>query len=79
MTVENLKRTCGQLENYLTALFKINGIFNIYKLREFFQFRYADLFEETVKPIVKPNQENYFGDSDKVNPANESLLSEYST
>ncbi len=58
-----MKELCKDLDKYLAALFQVDCVFNVYKLRQFLEFNKAELYPEHARKSINPNSETYFAAS----------------
>ena len=65
---ERMKELCQKMNEFLLAMFRVDGLFNIYKVRQFFEFRNANLFPEYVRKSIRPNEESHFPESLESSP-----------
>ena len=56
-----LKELCKGVEIYLDELFrKADGIFNMYKVRQFFELSKVNIFDDDLSKTIRPRSESYF-------------------
>jgi len=78
---EKFTSLCKEVEIYLNELFSIDGILNIYTLREFFEFNKAEIYPEDLVKAIRADSESYFSGADSspeaIPPDKLSVVSDY--